>query len=117
MGKYIIEYRTDNGREKFNEKETLEGTHEDLANLIRDIRANGGFNIVFTTIPEPDKEKVKMVYTWDSLLTTAIKRGSKFERAQDAIGRMMDQVEEDTGTWPNWSDIAPQWAAEAVYGR
>jgi len=54
MGRYIVEYRTDNGREKFNEKETLDGNQADLENLIRDIRANGGYDISATMITEVD---------------------------------------------------------------
>ena len=29
--------------------------------------------------------------------------------AETALGRMMNMVEEETGSWPNWSDQVPSW--------
>ena len=32
--------------------------------------------------------------------------------AEIALCRMMDIVEEETGSWPNWEDEAPQWVLD-----
>ena len=37
--------------------------------------------------------------------------------AEVAIGRMMDIVGEETGTWPNWSDIALEWVVRNCLGE
>lgn len=29
--------------------------------------------------------------------------------AEVAIGRMMDDIEAETGRWPSWDDIVPEW--------
>ena len=31
-----------------------------------------------------------------------------------ALGRMMDQAEEDSGRWPDWEDQAPAWVLRAL---
>lgn len=46
-------------------------------------------------------------YTYEELVEIMEQKGSNL--AEVAIGRMMDIVEEQTGNWPSWSDVAPEW--------
>lgn len=32
--------------------------------------------------------------------------------AEVAIGRMMDIIEEETGIFPDWNDVAPEWVVK-----
>lgn len=36
--------------------------------------------------------------------------------AEVAIGSMMDIIEEQTGTFPNWTDNAPDWVIKTALG-
>lgn len=45
--------------------------------------------------------------TYSELLEKMEKQGCNL--AEVAIGRMMFMVEEQTGEFPSWNDIAPQW--------
>ena len=45
--------------------------------------------------------------TYRELLERAERNGMNM--ADVAVGRMMDIVEEQTGSWPNWDDEAPVW--------
>ena len=36
--------------------------------------------------------------------------------AETAVGRMMDIVYEDTGTYPEWTDKAPEWVVKNCIG-
>lgn len=49
--------------------------------------------------------------TYAELLEMAESCG--MNNAQVALGRMMDQVEEDAGEWPAWSDPVPEWILES----
>lgn len=48
--------------------------------------------------------------TFDELVRRMKKNGANL--ADVAIGRMMDIIEEETGTFPNWDDDAPQWVLD-----
>lgn len=50
---------------------------------------------------------MKKAYTYDKLVNLMRENGSNL--ADVAIGRMMIIVEEETGVFPDWSDIAPDW--------
>lgn len=50
---------------------------------------------------------MKKAYTYDQLVNLMRENGSNL--ADVAIGRMMIIVEEETGVFPDWSDIAPDW--------
>lgn len=45
--------------------------------------------------------------TYSRLLAKAEQDGNNC--AEVALGRMMDIVEEQTGSWPNWNDQVPEW--------
>lgn len=45
-------------------------------------------------------------YTYEEILYILEERGLLVETT---LGRFMDQVYEDTGVYPNWSDKAPEW--------
>lgn len=45
-------------------------------------------------------------YTYEEILYIFEERGLLVETA---LGRFMDQVYEDTGVYPDWSDKAPEW--------
>ena len=53
-------------------------------------------------------------YTFSQLEAIARERGANL--ADVAIGRMMDIIEEETGRWPNWSDVAPEWVVRQMIG-
>ena len=53
-------------------------------------------------------------YTYDNLVEIMEKNGCNL--AEVAIGRMMDIIEEQTGNWPSWSDIAPEWVVKNCLG-
>ena len=48
--------------------------------------------------------------TYSELLSRAEEGGANC--ADVALGRMMDIVEEESGTFPNWDDEAPEWILE-----
>lgn len=50
--------------------------------------------------------------TFQELVEALHERGANL--AEVAIGRMMDEIEEETGVWPNWDDQAPAWVLEAA---
>lgn len=50
------------------------------------------------------------LYTYNDLLEVMESRGANL--AHVSLGRMMDMVEEDTGKWPRWSDIAQPWVVD-----
>lgn len=56
----------------------------------------------------------KKTYTFSELVEIAESRGANL--AEVAIGRMMDIIEKETGTWPNWSDEAPEWVVSNSLG-
>lgn len=45
--------------------------------------------------------------TYSELLDVMYENGNNL--ADVALGRMMIIVEEETGKFPNWSDIVPEW--------
>ena len=53
-------------------------------------------------------------YTFQQLLDHMYDRGNNL--ADVAIGRMMSMVEEDTGNFPEWSDVAPAWVVNNCIG-
>lgn len=61
-----------------------------------------------------DSEKPVWPFTWRQLEEKLRKAGNN--QADVAIGRMMDIVEEETGEWPDYGDIAPAWAVRNVLG-
>jgi hypothetical protein len=58
-----------------------------------------------------EDERMKKKYTFNELLIEMENRGCNC--ADVALGRMMDGIEEDTGRWPDWGDIAPDWVVKA----
>ena len=50
---------------------------------------------------------MKKNLTYSELLDIMYKDGNNL--ADVAMGRMMNIVEEETGNFPNWSDIVPEW--------
>lgn len=64
--------------------------------------------------PNNERKKI-MKYTYEQLLNHMERMGNNL--ADVALGRMMDIVEEQTGTWPNWSDIAPDWVVRNCIGQ
>lgn len=61
-------------------------------------------------IPYPDD------ITYAELLDQVIDRGASEYWATASLMRMMDEVEEHTGTWPDWDDIAPDWIRHRMEG-
>ena len=55
-------------------------------------------------------EKSRSGYTYSELLDIMERKGCNL--AEVAIGSMMDIVETETGNWPDWSDIAPDWVVK-----
>jgi hypothetical protein len=53
-------------------------------------------------------------YTYSDLIKIARKNGANL--AEVAIGRMMDEVYEETGKWPSWNEEAPEWIIKEVIG-
>lgn len=49
--------------------------------------------------------------TYAELVGVMVGKGCNL--APFAIGRMMDMVEEETGEFPNWSDLVPDWVLES----
>lgn len=58
---------------------------------------------------------MKMKYTFSQLVTRMERMGNNL--ADVAVGRMMDIIEEQTGEYPSWSDIAPDWVVRNCLGR
>ena len=54
-------------------------------------------------------------YTFSELEDIMRKAGCN--NADYALGDMMDIVEEETGSWPNWDDIAPEWVVKNCLGK
>lgn len=52
--------------------------------------------------------------TWQYLLDALIRAGANDYHADNAIGRLMDAIEDETGIWPDWDSIAPDWAISAL---
>lgn len=52
--------------------------------------------------------------TYSELETRMRKNGCNL--ADVAIGRMMEMVEEETGLYPNWGDVAPDWVVKNCIG-
>lgn len=50
---------------------------------------------------------MKEKFTYEKLVDYLIKKGNNL--AEIAIGDMMEIVENETGTFPNWNDIVPDW--------
>lgn len=53
-------------------------------------------------------------YTYEELMDIMEQNGNNL--AEVAICRMMDIVEEETGIWPNYTDIAPEWIVKNCIG-
>jgi hypothetical protein len=53
-------------------------------------------------------------YTYEKLVEIMERKGCNL--AEIAIGTMMDMVEEETGRFPNWDDIAPEWVVKNCLG-
>lgn len=56
----------------------------------------------------------KKKYTFSELVDIMERHGANM--ADIAIGHMMDAIEEETGTWPSWSDEAPDWVVNNCIG-
>lgn len=56
---------------------------------------------------------MKKTYTYDQLVNLMNKNGSNL--ADVAIGRMMLIIEEETGVFPDWNDIAPEWVVNNCF--
>ncbi len=54
-------------------------------------------------------------YTYRQLVDRMERNGNNL--ADVAVGRMMEMVEEETGIFPNWSDVAPEWVVKNCIGR
>lgn len=52
--------------------------------------------------------------TFNELVDMAMVAGNNL--ADLAIGRMMDIIEEETGVWPDWNDVAPEWVVKQIIG-
>ena len=48
--------------------------------------------------------------TFHELVKTLYDRGCNL--ADVAVGRMMDEIEEETGIWPDWDETVPEWVIE-----
>ena len=48
--------------------------------------------------------------TFHELVKTLYDRGCNL--ADVAVGRMMDEIEEETGIWPDWDETVPDWVIE-----
>lgn len=46
-------------------------------------------------------------FTFSELVEYLENRGDNL--AEVAIGRMMDDIEAETGLWPKWTDPVPEW--------
>lgn len=53
---------------------------------------------------------MKNMYTFSQLVDFMVSRGCN--NADIAIADMMDIIETETGKWPNWDDIAPEWVVK-----
>lgn len=53
---------------------------------------------------------MKKDYTYNELCIIMENRGC--DLAEIALGQMMDIVGEETGDWPSWSDLAPEWVVK-----
>ena len=53
-------------------------------------------------------------YSFNDLETIMNKNGCNL--ADIAIGRMMDIIYDETGEYPSWSDIAPDWVVKNCIG-
>lgn len=53
--------------------------------------------------------------TFNELSNRAKSKGNNL--ADVAIGRMMELVEEETGRFPSWTDIAPDWVVRNLCGK
>lgn len=53
--------------------------------------------------------------TYAQLADRMVRNGNNL--AEVAINRMMVMVEEDTGIFPDWDDIAPDWVIKNCIGR
>ena len=54
-------------------------------------------------------------YTYRQLVDRMESKGNNL--ADVAVGRMMDIVEEQTGTYPDWDDFAPDWVVKNCIGH
>lgn len=50
--------------------------------------------------------------TYQELLNWAEERG--YNLAYLSLGRMMDEVERETGEFPSWTHTAPQWVVDKI---
>ena len=56
-----------------------------------------------------------MQYTFSQLLNIMERCGNNL--AYLAVGRWMDAVELQTGTFPEWDDFAPEWCVNLALGK
>lgn len=56
----------------------------------------------------------KESYTFEELVDVMERAGAN--NAEFAIGKMMDTIEAETGSWPNWEDAAPDWVVRNCLG-
>ena len=61
------------------------------------------------------EDTIMKKYTFSELVNIMEKNGANL--AEVAIGRMMDIIEEETGDFPNWTDIAPEWVVNNCFGK
>lgn len=53
-------------------------------------------------------------YTFDDLESLMRSKGCNL--ADVAIGEMMDIIYDESGVYPSWSDIAPEWVVKNCIG-
>ena len=53
-------------------------------------------------------------YTFEELVNIMESKGCNL--TEYAIADMMDDIEGMTGTWPSWTDIAPDWVVRNCLG-
>lgn len=58
---------------------------------------------------------MKPYYTFHELLEIMEANGNNL--ADIALGRMMDEIEDETGEFPAWYDIAPDWVVRNCLGK
>lgn len=68
--------------------------------------------LVRTVGRDPGRRFDMRKITWNDLLKQAERGGANL--AEMALMRMMDEIGEDTGVWPDWDDEAPKWVVESV---
>lgn len=56
-----------------------------------------------------------MKYTFRQLVNHMERMGNNL--ADVAVGRMMDVIFDETGNYPSWGDVAPDWVVKNCLGK